>query len=609
MWIQLGVPDMAEGHWGENIPIAAGYTRSWLQDDESVPQMEWKILDPDVATFAGDEALLREVLAAEPQLVCLSCYLWNIERSIWLAGEVKKIRPGTLIILGGPEINPDSPWWPHPAADALVSGEAETGLPIALERLGNSSRRPVLVTAPPFDDLDHLRDPYSAGILRPNHAGGCFIESMRGCPYNCHYCFYAKQFSSVRHFNPEHIREFFQWAQGDDAVKDIYLIDPSFNITPGLDARLEQLAMWNTRTIPLHTEIRLETIDSKRAGAMARAGFKSVEAGLQSIHSPVCAGVGRHLDLDRFLQGARAAREHGLEVEIGMILGLPEDDLAGFTRSMYWLAENGLADEAIIFPLSVLPGTRLRERSRKEKWEVMPGPPYHLLENDNWDRASLLEGLQRTEDILGRRHFPGVSPYSDPALPGNRFRRRVRLDLDSADWLRELKEYIPELATPSSIELEFTDFHQVRDQLSRLAGILNRRMPHSLFRVILMPQRPLPDNCLSLLTDLFRAPADYWTRLHYFHPEPGTQSRYRFFCRPPEDSFIHRSWPVANLPLVLKVPETMTSLRNMLGNLRQADLEVEIYLVHSRPLVGEFEAEIQDAGPHLLAGCIRTLDI
>ena len=82
----------------------------WCRDRGLLPGIEAGILDPATAKWAGDAALLDAVLERDPDILCLTCAMWSVERSLWLAREIKARRPGTVVIAGGPEITGGCPW-------------------------------------------------------------------------------------------------------------------------------------------------------------------------------------------------------------------------------------------------------------------------------------------------------------------------------------------------------------------------------------------------------------------------------------------------------------------------------------------------------------------
>src|SRR5262249_49692512 len=87
----------------------------------------------------------------DPWLVGFTCYLWNIERTLWVARELKRRRPGVRVVLGGPEITPDNAWViDTPDYDFAVIGEGEqTFAQLLLGLLDGAGPGPFTPRGPP----------------------------------------------------------------------------------------------------------------------------------------------------------------------------------------------------------------------------------------------------------------------------------------------------------------------------------------------------------------------------------------------------------------------------------------------------------------------------
>ena len=111
-----------------------------------------EILPPALANTLGDQGLVEEILQHGPWLVAFTCYLWNIERTLWIAAGLRRAEPAVSVLLGGPEITPDNRWvLDQPEVDLAVFGEGEQTLAELLEQaacqpeaLAGTSRRPSL---------------------------------------------------------------------------------------------------------------------------------------------------------------------------------------------------------------------------------------------------------------------------------------------------------------------------------------------------------------------------------------------------------------------------------------------------------------------------------
>src|SRR5262249_34338243 len=97
------------------------------------------------ADALGDRALAAAIARREPWLVGFSCYVWNIERTLWVAREVKRLRPGGRGVLGGPEIPADNAWvLDTPDYDFAAIGEGEQTSAELLLRLRTDEPAPAV---------------------------------------------------------------------------------------------------------------------------------------------------------------------------------------------------------------------------------------------------------------------------------------------------------------------------------------------------------------------------------------------------------------------------------------------------------------------------------
>src|SRR5215216_234325 len=120
--IQLPVPNNP----ATNVPLAAGYLKSYAQARGLLELVDIDILPRALADHAGDALLVNAIVARRPDVLGISLYTWNSERSLAVAARVKAQLPGLMIVVGGPEVQRDNAWVLHHAAvDVAVIGEGE----------------------------------------------------------------------------------------------------------------------------------------------------------------------------------------------------------------------------------------------------------------------------------------------------------------------------------------------------------------------------------------------------------------------------------------------------------------------------------------------------
>lgn len=369
---------------------------------------------------------------------------------------------------------------------------------------------------------------------------------------------------------------------------------------------MTRLARLNRDRIPLHTETRLEGITPELADLFREAGFESVEVGLQSIHPEVCAGVGRHLDLESFRRGAAAMKRAGIRLELGIILGLPGDDLDGFTATLQWLADHDLADETVVFILSLLPGTELRARAVREGWHFMAGPPYYLLEGGGWHQASILEALYRMEDILEQSYYPEWLPVIE-GIPTTRFRTELELSLGKDDESVRLTDRLPDLAAVLCLRVHMNGSAADLERLKSLGREFSHSNPFSLIRLLIEAPQSLTDDSLAEIRDVFAGEEGYWERLNVFRDRRPDRSRCQIFQVIPRvnpDRFIRSLSPGRDI--VWELPDNPEHFLTVSSELIRRDLAGDVYLVNQHSLDEAYQNEIRALGGHRFAGWLSV---
>ncbi|HET7839605.1 MAG TPA: B12-binding domain-containing radical SAM protein, partial [Rectinemataceae bacterium] len=324
LFVQLPVQDPNWENARANVSLAAGYLSAYAESLGLLARDEWSLLDSGITDVGSDATIVEAITAAEADLVCFSLYMWNLERSLHVAGRVAAASPRARLVAGGPEVVSGQPILDTKIFDTLIEGEGE--LPFC-ELLGDllDGRPPKRrYAATEALDLARVPNPYLAGTLgfsadRPVH-----LETMRGCPMHCGYCFYGKDSDELRRYPDEIAYRVIEEA-GKAGVRELYLMDPSFHAQSALSDRLVALAKANTAGMALNAELRLESVTEEAGRLYAAAGLVSAEVGLQSINPKALEAVNRSWDRPSFERGAEILQKNRITVKTGCILGLPFD--------------------------------------------------------------------------------------------------------------------------------------------------------------------------------------------------------------------------------------------------------------------------------------------
>jgi len=538
--VQLTIPPLSPEPIRGNGPLAAAYLKLYAERQGLASFYYLDIVPAVEANTLADHSLVAAILDRDPWLVGFTCYLWNIERTLWIAQELKRRRPDLRIVLGGPEITPDNAWVLETAAyDFAVIGEGEQTFaqlllalldeevpPIPIAGLyvpstaGSSrydpARRPAFRT--PLPDLNQLGSPYLAGILDAADEQMLLLETTRGCVFKCKFCYYPKSYDSQYFLSPELIRANLRHAQ-ERGAREVFLLDPTLNQRKDFADLLRLLADGNPdRQFTYFGELRAEGITDKTALLLRQANFTEVEVGLQSIDLQAQAQMDRKNNLRAFERGVRAMLTQGIQVKVDLIVGLPGDTVDSVRRGLDYLYTGGLFSDVQVFNLSILPGTAFRQEAEALGLKYQPRPPYYVLQTPTLRREDLYELMAETQDLF-QIEFDAQPPpvLSLEAAPG--LERVWRVDLDALE--RPASPLPDRRAQAFTLWLRAVDFDAHRLEAARLIRRVLEENPFTTLQVVLEPH--LRPDCI----DKILIPKRVWETLATAcHARPTYLDRY-----------------------------------------------------------------------------------
>lgn len=359
-------------------------------------------LDPGASAAEAADRLRGEA----PDILGLSCHVWNVVELMRAAALVRERRPRTRVVAGGPEVGPRGRrvLERHAAVDVVVKGEGE-GPIVDLVRRWRAARSiddvpgiwrrgpggPVEhPDAPVVEELSRLPSPHAERYLDPTGRIAC-VETQRGCAFRCGFCHYGRGAAGSRRLDLDRVKAELAFYLERDVLQ-LYLMDPVFNLDVDRAKEICRfLAAHNHRRVPLHAEISAERVDAELAALMRAASFELLEVGLQTTEPAALAAVGRGLRRGPFLAGVGHLRAQHLPFEVQLILGLPGETPASQRRSLDFAAS--LEPEyLVVFPLMVLPGTELWRSAGRLGLDFDPEPPHLVRSTPTMDSAAIARG-------------------------------------------------------------------------------------------------------------------------------------------------------------------------------------------------------------------------
>jgi radical SAM superfamily enzyme YgiQ (UPF0313 family) len=544
--VQLPIPPLGPAPIRGNVPLAAAYLQLFAQRRGLDAWYDMEIVPAPEANTLGDLGLAVALAAREPWMVGFTCYLWNIERTLWLARELKRLRPQVRIVLGGPEITPDNAWvLETDDYDYAVIGEGEQTFCDLLLALGDDDVPPVPIAGlyvpaagaaghydptrrpafrQPLPDLSQLGSPYLADILDAADEQMLLLETTRGCVFKCKFCYYPKSYDRQYYLAPEQVRANLRHA-AERGAREVFLLDPTLNQRRDFAAFLRLLAEGNPgQRFSYFGELRGEGVTPETARLLREANFTEVEVGLQSIDPGAMSLMDRKNNLRAFERGVRAMLAEGIRVKVDLIIGLPGDTVESVRAGLHYLHDQGLCSDIQVFNLAVLPGTAFREEAAALGLVYQPRPPYYVLRTPTLDRADLFGLVQEGQELFEVEFDAQPPPDMDPR-PRAGLASTWHVDLDAPAG--------PEPPVANQRTQAFTLWLHARRFLdrgeqaaARISDVL-RDNPFTTLQVVLEPteadfrgiQDSLPTPLLGQLLSACMARPTYLDR--YYALQPG----------------------------------------------------------------------------------------
>jgi radical SAM superfamily enzyme YgiQ (UPF0313 family) len=382
------------------VPLACAFLKEVLLADPELSknvavEISEFFLEDDPAACAG--AILR----LKPDLVAFSVYVWSRDHALAIAAHLRKSAPALVICAGGaePTANPEG-LFQAGVFDFLIRGEGERPFPQVIRAAlqgGSPAGIPGVVlpgepggALPAPVELDSIPSPYLSGLLDPLLPGGALWQISRGCDFACAFCFDHKGSGGVRRFSLVRVEaELRLFAKL--RVPQVFVLDSTFNKIPARAKEILRLIRKIAPDVHFHFEVRSEYLDAEMAELFASITC-SLQIGLQSADPAVLRSVGRGFDRADFARRVSLLNQSGAIFGFDLIYGLPGDSAATFRDSLDF-ALSLYPNHLDIFPLAVLPGTRLYGKAAELGLNHQDAPPYTLLSTPSFP-ASDLEGAR-----------------------------------------------------------------------------------------------------------------------------------------------------------------------------------------------------------------------
>lgn len=368
------------------------------------------------------DGILRGIYEKKPDLLCFSCYIWNISFVRELIRDVKKILPKTRIWVGGPEVSYDAEDFlkEMPQVTGVICGEGEETFAEVVrtyaqwekqeqepgkladvpgivyrdgEKLVFTGNRDIL-------NMDELVFPYENLSLFEHKI--IYYESSRGCPFSCSYCLSSidkkLRFRSISLVKKE--LQFFL----DHQVPQVKFVDRTFNCKKEHAMEIWKYIKEHDNGITnFHFEIAADLLTEEEIGLIAamRPGLIQLEIGVQSTNEKTLQEIRRKTSFQEICKKVQAVAEgENVHQHLDLIAGLPYEDYESFQKSfgdVYALRPQQLQ----LGFLKVLKGAYMEKMAEAYGCVYKSREPYEVLKTKwlTYGEISRLKGIEEMTEV------------------------------------------------------------------------------------------------------------------------------------------------------------------------------------------------------------------
>lgn len=298
------------------------------------------------------DEILKGIFLAHPDVLCLSCYIWNISFVREIICELHKVLPDMDIWLGGPEVSFDAVQVleNNTAVTGVMRGEGEkTFAELAFHYQNEESIQGFadikgltwrnaggkIISNADREIMDLSEVPFPYADLTDFEHRIIYYESSRGCPFSCSYCLSSVD-KRLRFRNLDLVKRELQFFI-DRKVPQVKFVDRTFNCK-----KEHAMAIWNylvdhdNGVTNFHFEIAADLITEEELElfALMRPGLIQLEIGVQSVNPETIAEIHRKMNYEKVTEIVNAVqRNRNIHQHLDLIAGLPFEDYESFGHS------------------------------------------------------------------------------------------------------------------------------------------------------------------------------------------------------------------------------------------------------------------------------------
>ena len=359
--------------------------------------------------------IMRDIYLEHPDVVCVSCYIWNLSFVKELMADLIKILPGADFWAGGPEVSYDAEKFLTENSEfkgVMVGEGEETFKELAGYYVEKNPQDLKDMTGICYRDGDQIIHngwrqimdlssiPFIYKDLSEFKNRIIYYESSRGCPFSCSYCLSSID-KKLRFRDTETVKKELQFFI-DNKVPQVKFVDRTFNCKHD-----HAMAIWkyinehDNGVTNFHFEISADLLREEELQEMStmRPGLIQLEIGVQSTNPDTIKAIHRTMDFEKLKGIVDRIHSFGnIHQHLDLIAGLPYEDYDSFRHSfndVYALKPQQLQ----LGFLKVLKGSHMMEMCREYGIVYKTQEPYEVLSTKWLDYDHVLK-LKTVENMV-----------------------------------------------------------------------------------------------------------------------------------------------------------------------------------------------------------------
>ena len=359
--------------------------------------------------------IMRDIYLEHPDVVCVSCYIWNLSFVKELMADLIKILPGADFWAGGPEVSYDAEKFLTENSEfkgVMVGEGEETFKELAGYYVKKNPQNLKDMTGICYRDGDQIIHngwrqimdlssiPFIYKDLSEFKNRIIYYESSRGCPFSCSYCLSSID-KKLRFRDTETVKKELQFFI-DNKVPQVKFVDRTFNCKHD-----HAMAIWkyinehDNGVTNFHFEISADLLREEELQEMStmRPGLIQLEIGVQSTNPDTIKAIHRTMDFEKLKGIVDRIHSFGnIHQHLDLIAGLPYEDYDSFRHSfndVYALKPQQLQ----LGFLKVLKGSHMMEMCREYGIVYKTQEPYEVLSTKWLDYDHVLK-LKTVENMV-----------------------------------------------------------------------------------------------------------------------------------------------------------------------------------------------------------------